>query len=252
MLSWHASNQSSPVQNTLVELGSKFLWCTERGLASLTLTHLQYSPGNRPPRCLFLGVVTVAERVWKRTASQLALYTSQGTLCFQPPALTLALLMSIHLMLVWLPVHLFCSHSAVHCTNCWEQWKSRLCFLNKLLLSRYLLTCLSFDPFLLHVPPPFTAPLSFWSRVTACLPLPSLSQACPTSSPSEMSETGLLHSDCSSPSSLADTTAPQPSTDKVINTHPQWILEALHTQHAFLILNSKPGCVCHRFSVMQR
>lgn len=166
---------------------------------------------------------------WKRTASQLALYTSQGTLCFQPPALTLALLMSIHLMLVWLPVHLFCSHSAVHCTNCWEQWKSCLCFLNKLLLSRYLLTCLSFDSFLLHVrlwclPPPFTAPLSFWSRVTACLLLPSLSQACPTSSPSEMSETGLLHSDCSTPSSLADTTAPQPSTDKVINTHPQWIL----------------------------
>lgn len=135
MLSWHASNQSSPVQNTLVELGSKFLWCTECGLASLALTHLQYSPGNRPPRCLFLGVVTVAERVSKRTASQLALYASQGTLCFQPPALNLALLMSIHLMLVWLPVHLICSYLAVHCTNCWEQWKSCLCFLNKLLLS---------------------------------------------------------------------------------------------------------------------
>ncbi|XP_006795932.1 protein MTSS 1-like isoform X6 [Neolamprologus brichardi] len=48
-------------------------------------------------------------------------------------------------------------------------------------------------------------------------PLPAEKKACPTSSPSEMSETGLLHSDCSSPSSLADTTAPQPSTDKLSN-----------------------------------
>lgn len=45
-------------------------------------------------------------------------------------------------------------------------------------------------------------------------PLPAEKKACPTSSSSEMSETGLLHSDCSTPSSLADTTAPQPSTDK--------------------------------------
>uniref|UniRef100_A0A3P9DHP3 MTSS I-BAR domain containing 1 n=1 Tax=Maylandia zebra TaxID=106582 RepID=A0A3P9DHP3_9CICH len=45
-------------------------------------------------------------------------------------------------------------------------------------------------------------------------PLPAEKKACPTSSPSEMSETGLLHSDCSTPSSLADSTAPQPSTDK--------------------------------------
>lgn len=97
---------------------------------------------------------------WKRTASQLTLYTSQGTLCFQPPALTLALLMSIHLMLVWLPVHLFCSHSAVHCTNCWEQWKSCLCFLNKLRLSRYLLTChFWFFPF---TRPSVMSPSSFY------------------------------------------------------------------------------------------
>ncbi|XP_005744688.1 metastasis suppressor protein 1-like isoform X4 [Pundamilia nyererei] len=48
-------------------------------------------------------------------------------------------------------------------------------------------------------------------------PLPAEKKACPTSSPSEMSETGLLHSDCSTPSSLADTTAPQPSTDKLSN-----------------------------------
>uniref|UniRef100_A0A669BWH1 MTSS I-BAR domain containing 1 n=1 Tax=Oreochromis niloticus TaxID=8128 RepID=A0A669BWH1_ORENI len=45
-------------------------------------------------------------------------------------------------------------------------------------------------------------------------PLPAEKKACPTSSSSEMSETGLLHSDCSTPSSLADTTAPPPSTDK--------------------------------------
>ncbi|XP_004565198.2 protein MTSS 1 isoform X6 [Maylandia zebra] len=48
-------------------------------------------------------------------------------------------------------------------------------------------------------------------------PLPAEKKACPTSSPSEMSETGLLHSDCSTPSSLADSTAPQPSTDKLSN-----------------------------------
>ncbi|XP_063342385.1 protein MTSS 1-like isoform X7 [Pelmatolapia mariae] len=48
-------------------------------------------------------------------------------------------------------------------------------------------------------------------------PLPAEKKACPTSSSSEMSETGLLHSDCSTPSSLADTTAPQPSTDKLSN-----------------------------------
>ncbi|CAI5663189.1 unnamed protein product [Oreochromis niloticus] len=48
-------------------------------------------------------------------------------------------------------------------------------------------------------------------------PLPAEKKACPTSSSSEMSETGLLHSDCSTPSSLADTTAPPPSTDKLSN-----------------------------------
>ncbi|XP_034554256.1 protein MTSS 1-like isoform X2 [Notolabrus celidotus] len=47
--------------------------------------------------------------------------------------------------------------------------------------------------------------------------LPSLSQPCPSSRSSEVSETGQLHSDCSSPSSLAAVTAPQHATDKLSN-----------------------------------
>nr|XP_019946858.1 PREDICTED: metastasis suppressor protein 1-like isoform X8 [Paralichthys olivaceus] len=44
-------------------------------------------------------------------------------------------------------------------------------------------------------------------------PMPAETKACPSSSCSEVSETGQLHSDCSSPSSLAAATAPQ-HTDK--------------------------------------
>ncbi|XP_019946853.2 protein MTSS 1-like isoform X2 [Paralichthys olivaceus] len=47
-------------------------------------------------------------------------------------------------------------------------------------------------------------------------PMPAETKACPSSSCSEVSETGQLHSDCSSPSSLAAATAPQ-HTDKLSN-----------------------------------
>ncbi|KAM8735176.1 protein MTSS 1-like isoform 7-T7 [Acanthopagrus schlegelii] len=45
-------------------------------------------------------------------------------------------------------------------------------------------------------------------------PMPAETKPYPTSSSSEVSETGQLHSDCSSPSSLAAATAPQHATDK--------------------------------------
>ncbi|XP_071324761.1 protein MTSS 1-like isoform X6 [Trachinotus anak] len=48
-------------------------------------------------------------------------------------------------------------------------------------------------------------------------PMPAETKPCPSSSSSEVSETGQLHSDCSSPSSLAAATAPQPTTDKLSN-----------------------------------
>ncbi|XP_060937569.1 protein MTSS 1-like isoform X5 [Limanda limanda] len=47
-------------------------------------------------------------------------------------------------------------------------------------------------------------------------PMPAETKACPSSSCSEVSETGQLHSDCSAPSSLAADTAPQ-HTDKLAN-----------------------------------
>ncbi|XP_041843160.1 protein MTSS 1-like isoform X6 [Melanotaenia boesemani] len=45
-------------------------------------------------------------------------------------------------------------------------------------------------------------------------PMPAETKLCPSSSSSEMSETGQLHNDCSSPSSLAEATASQHATDK--------------------------------------
>ncbi|XP_026149780.1 protein MTSS 1-like isoform X2 [Mastacembelus armatus] len=48
-------------------------------------------------------------------------------------------------------------------------------------------------------------------------PMPAETKHCPSSSSSEGSETGQLHSDCSSPSSLAAATAPRHSTDKLSN-----------------------------------
>ncbi|XP_070767501.1 protein MTSS 1-like [Enoplosus armatus] len=48
-------------------------------------------------------------------------------------------------------------------------------------------------------------------------PMPAETKACPSSRSSEVSETGQLHSDCSSPSSLAAATAPQHITDKLSN-----------------------------------
>ncbi|XP_022609058.1 metastasis suppressor protein 1-like isoform X3 [Seriola dumerili] len=45
-------------------------------------------------------------------------------------------------------------------------------------------------------------------------PMPAETKPCPSSSSSEVSETGQLHSDCSSPPSLAAATAPQHTTDK--------------------------------------
>ncbi|KAM8735172.1 protein MTSS 1-like isoform 3-T3 [Acanthopagrus schlegelii] len=48
-------------------------------------------------------------------------------------------------------------------------------------------------------------------------PMPAETKPYPTSSSSEVSETGQLHSDCSSPSSLAAATAPQHATDKLSN-----------------------------------
>ncbi|XP_040901110.1 protein MTSS 1-like isoform X4 [Toxotes jaculatrix] len=48
-------------------------------------------------------------------------------------------------------------------------------------------------------------------------PMPAETKPCPSSSPSEVSETGQLHSDCSSPSPLAAATAPQHTTDKLSN-----------------------------------
>lgn len=146
-----------------------------------------------------------------------------------------------------------CSHLAV-LTNCWELWKSCLCSLTNCF---YLLTCLSswFFPSV-HVCPR----LSFWSHLTACSLLPSLSQPCPSSRSSEVSETGQLHSDCSSPSSLAAATAPQHATDKVKHTHPPWtlplflivvcVVPALHAP--LLILNFIPGCTLHRLLVFHR
>ncbi|XP_028281501.1 metastasis suppressor protein 1-like isoform X2 [Parambassis ranga] len=48
-------------------------------------------------------------------------------------------------------------------------------------------------------------------------PMTAETKPCPSSSPSEMSETGQLHSDCNSPSSLAAATAPEHATDKLSN-----------------------------------
>ncbi|XP_030250124.1 protein MTSS 1-like isoform X8 [Sparus aurata] len=48
-------------------------------------------------------------------------------------------------------------------------------------------------------------------------PMPAETKPYPTSSSSEVSETGQLHGDCSSPSSLAAATAPQHATDKLSN-----------------------------------
>ncbi|XP_047454411.1 protein MTSS 1-like isoform X3 [Mugil cephalus] len=48
-------------------------------------------------------------------------------------------------------------------------------------------------------------------------PMTAETKPCPGSSSSEMSESGQLHSDCSSPSSLAAATAPQHATDKLSN-----------------------------------
>ncbi|XP_023265062.1 metastasis suppressor protein 1-like isoform X6 [Seriola lalandi dorsalis] len=45
-------------------------------------------------------------------------------------------------------------------------------------------------------------------------PMPAETKPCPSSSSSEVSETGQLHSDCSSPPSLAAASAPQHTTDK--------------------------------------
>ncbi|XP_076593428.1 protein MTSS 1-like isoform X5 [Chaetodon auriga] len=45
-------------------------------------------------------------------------------------------------------------------------------------------------------------------------PMPAETKPCPSSRSSEVSETGQLHSDCSSPCSLAAATAPQHATDK--------------------------------------
>lgn len=68
--------------------------------------------------------------------------------------------------------------------------------------------------------------LCFWPHLTSCL-LPSLSQPCPSSRSSEVSETRQLHIECSSPSSLAAATAPQHDTDEVKHTHPPWNLTPL-------------------------
>ncbi|XP_070690964.1 protein MTSS 1-like isoform X2 [Pempheris klunzingeri] len=48
-------------------------------------------------------------------------------------------------------------------------------------------------------------------------PMPAETKPCPSSRSSEVSETGQLHSDCSSPPSLAAATAPQHNTDKLSN-----------------------------------
>ncbi|XP_044064485.1 protein MTSS 1-like isoform X3 [Siniperca chuatsi] len=48
-------------------------------------------------------------------------------------------------------------------------------------------------------------------------PMPAETKPCPSSRSSEVSETGQLHSDCSSPSSLAAAMAPQHVTDKLSN-----------------------------------
>ncbi|XP_076593427.1 protein MTSS 1-like isoform X4 [Chaetodon auriga] len=48
-------------------------------------------------------------------------------------------------------------------------------------------------------------------------PMPAETKPCPSSRSSEVSETGQLHSDCSSPCSLAAATAPQHATDKLSN-----------------------------------
>ncbi|XP_041797609.1 protein MTSS 1-like isoform X6 [Chelmon rostratus] len=48
-------------------------------------------------------------------------------------------------------------------------------------------------------------------------PMPAETKPCPSSRSSEVSETGQLHSDCSSPCSLAAATAPQHTTDKLSN-----------------------------------
>ncbi|XP_027142299.1 metastasis suppressor protein 1 isoform X7 [Larimichthys crocea] len=48
-------------------------------------------------------------------------------------------------------------------------------------------------------------------------PMPAETKPCPSSRSSEVSETGQLHSDCSSPPSLAAATAPQHITDKLSN-----------------------------------
>ncbi|XP_069549311.1 protein MTSS 1-like isoform X1 [Brachyistius frenatus] len=52
--------------------------------------------------------------------------------------------------------------------------------------------------------------------------MPAETKPCPISSSSEVSEIGQLHSDCSSPSSLAAATAPQHATDKLSNGFEQY------------------------------
>lgn len=132
---------------------------------------------------------------------------------------------TLQLKLVWLPVHLLYSrysHLAALLTNCWELWKSCLCCLTNcfsgftcwhVCLCNPSPLCMSMC---LSVSPPGP---SFWFRPPACCPAV---QPCPSSSSSEMSETLQLHSDCSSPSSLAAATAPPHASDKVKNTHPPY------------------------------
>lgn len=140
---------------------------------------------------------------------------------------TQTLLMSHEIMLVWLPVHLLyslCSHLAV-LTHCWELWKSRHCSLTNcfslLMLSTCWHVCLcNSSPLYTSVRLSLFLPTSAWSRLISRSLLHSLFQPYPTSSSSEVSETGQLHGDCSSPSSLAAATAPQHATDKVKHTQP--------------------------------
>jgi len=89
------------------------------------------------------------------------------------------LLMSMQLMLVWLPVHLLCSlycNLAVLLTNCWGLWKSCRCFLTNCFS---LSTCWRVCPS--QFPSPSTLPtflllVSSHCLLAAALAVPAVSQ----------------------------------------------------------------------------
>lgn len=136
----------------------------------------------------------------------------------------------LQLTLVWLPVHLLYSrysHLAALLTNCWELWKSCLCCLTNCFSGFTCWHVCLCNPSPLCTSVCLSVSLFSWSVCLsgfdllppACCPAV---QPCPSSSSSEMSETLQLHSDYSSPSSLAAATAPPHASDKVKNTHPTY------------------------------